>query len=80
MFDHLRFSPFAITVGSVRAKASVRPCISDDVVIHEVVKGDIFEFKVIGRMKNYILFFESHQDWFEFVEMYKNHMPYGNVM
>ena len=43
MFDHLRFTPFAVTIGHVRAKVYVCTCISDDVVIHEVVKGDVFE-------------------------------------
>ena len=40
-------SPFLVTVGFERAKASVCPRISDDVVIHVVVKGDIFG--IIGR-------------------------------
>ena len=42
MFDHVRSFLFAITVGCVRAKASVCPHISDDVVMHVVVKGGVF--------------------------------------
>ena len=44
MFDTLLFSSFSVIVEFVRAKASVRPQISDVVVIHVVVKGGVFEF------------------------------------
>ena len=43
MFHDLFFYPFAVTVGCVRAKASVLPHISDEVVMNVVVKGDVFE-------------------------------------
>ena len=39
-FDNLIFSPFV--VGFVREKASVRPRIKDVVIMHVLVKGDIF--------------------------------------
>ena len=39
IFDHLIFTPFLVTVGCVRSKTYVRPCILDDAVMHEVVKG-----------------------------------------
>ena len=39
MFGNFFFYPFAVMVGFVRAKASVRPHISYGVVMHEVVKG-----------------------------------------
>ena len=42
MYDHLSFYIFAVVVGFLRAKASVCPCIFDDVVIYEVVKGGVF--------------------------------------
>ena len=41
------FPPFAVTVIFVRAKAYICLRISDDIVIHVVIKGDIFGF--IGR-------------------------------
>ena len=47
--------------GILSAKASVRPRIFDDVVIHEVVKGDVFEFIGRGRTKNWMVLCESHQ-------------------
>ena len=58
------FSPFLVTVGFVRSTESVRPRISDDVVIHVLVKGDIFYFIGCGRTENWIVLCESHQDWF----------------
>ena len=42
MFDTSLFSSFSVMVVFVRAKASVRPQISDVVVIHVVVKGGVF--------------------------------------
>ena len=42
MFDHSLFFPFAVTVGFIRAKASVRPHISGVIIIHLLVKGDVF--------------------------------------
>ena len=63
MFDNL-FYPFTVTVRCVRSKVSVWPRIFDDIVMHEVVKGDIFEFAGIGRTKNWIVLCESRQDWF----------------
>ena len=64
MYDHLLFYIFAVMVGFVRAKASICPCIFDDVVIHEVVKGGVFELIGRGRMKNWMVLCELHQDWF----------------
>ena len=46
MFDHLLFTPFVVTIGYVKYKESISPCILDDVVMYVVVKGDVFE--VIG--------------------------------
>ena len=42
MFDPLIVYPFAVTVVFVRAKASVLPHTSDVVVMHGVIKGDVF--------------------------------------
>ena len=64
MFDNLLFYPFVVTVKFVRAKDSVLPCIFDDVVIHEVVKGDVFEFVGLGHKRNWILLCDSQYDWF----------------
>ena len=44
MFYHLLFSAFVVTVGCVGSNASVRLRILDDVVMHKVVKGGVFEF------------------------------------
>ena len=64
MFYHLLFSAFVVTVGCVGSNASVRLRILDDVVMHKVVKGGVFEFIWIGRMKNVIVLCESRHDWF----------------
>ena len=80
MFDHLSFSPFSVTVWCVRSKASVRPHVSNDVVMHVAVKGGVFEFIGLVHTKNYILLCESCQKWFEFVTMYKTRMPHANVI
>ena len=80
MFDHLSFYPFAVTVGFVRAKTSVRPRISDDVIMHEVVEGGVFEFLGHGRTKNWVVLCGFHQDWFQSVVIYKTCMPHANVM
>ena len=64
MFDNFLFSPFAVTIGFVKAKAYVRPRISDEFLMHEVLKYDIFEFIGIWRTKNWIVLCESRQDWF----------------
>ena len=64
MFDYLLFSPFAVTILFVRAKASIHPRMMDDAVMHVVAKGDVFEFKGRGRTKNWILLCDFRQDWF----------------
>ena len=33
-----------------------------------------------GYTKNWMMFCEFHQDWFQFVAMYKTHMPHINIM
>ena len=80
MFDHVSSLLLTVTVGCVRAKASVCPHISDDVVMHVVVKGEVFEFIRLRRTKNSIVLCESRQDWFEFVVMYKTRMPHANFL
>ena len=64
MFDNLVFSAFVVMVGCVGSKASVRLLILDDVVMHEVVKGGVFEFIGFVRMKNWIVLCEFRHDWF----------------
>ena len=44
IFDNEFFYPFTATVGFLRAKVSVRPHILDVVVMHVLVKGDVFLF------------------------------------
>ena len=69
-----------VRVEFFRAKVSVRPHISDDVLMYVLVKGDIFEFIGLGRMKNGIVLCESRQDWFEFVAMHNTLIPHANVL
>ena len=57
VFDNSFFSPFLVTVGFVRAKVSVLPHISDDVVMHEVVKWGVFEFIGHRCMKNWMVLY-----------------------
>ena len=64
MFDRMISLPFAVKVRCMRAKASVRPHILDDVVMHVVVKGGAFEFIGTRRTKNWVVLSELHQDWF----------------
>ena len=78
MFNNLFFYPFVD--GIVRYNASVRPLIFDVVVMRVVVKGDVFEFIGHRLTNNWMVFYESHQDWFYFVAMYTTHMPHINVM
>ena len=42
MFDHFSFTPLVVMVGCVSSKVNVCPHILDDVVMHILVKGDIF--------------------------------------
>ena len=44
MFDNSLFYPFVVTFGFLISKALVRPHIFYDVVMHEVVKGEVFKF------------------------------------
>ena len=80
MFDNFFFPPFSVTVGFLSAKAYVRPRAFDDVVMHEVVKGDLFGFIVPVFTKNWIVLCGSHQYWFYSIAMYKTCMPHDNVM
>ena len=64
MFEHVIFYPLAATFGCVRAKPSVRRRILDDILMHAVVKGDVFYFIGLGRTKNGIVLCESRQYWF----------------
>ena len=58
---------------------SVLPNTSDGVIMHELVKGDVFEFIGIGHKKNWIVFCKLSKDWFEFVAMYKTFIPHVHV-
>ena len=80
MFDLLRFPPFTVTIGCVRAKASVLSRISNDFAMHEVVKWGAFEFIGLERTKNWIVLFELLKYWFECIVMYKICMTYSNVI
>ena len=66
------FYPCAVTVGCVRANASVCPHVFYDVIIHVFVKGGVIEFIGLGGMKNWIVLCESRQYFFEVVTMYNN--------
>ena len=78
VFDYVSSFPFAVMVIFVSSKAYVRPRMSDDVVMHVVVKGGVFEFIGCGQMNNGIVVCELRQDWFEFFAMYKTRMPHIN--
>ena len=80
VFDCVIFFPYAATVGCVRAKASVYPHISDDVIIHVAVKGVIFDFIGFGGTKNMIILCESLQDLFKFIAIYHTQMTHVNFM
>ena len=67
VFDHVRSFQLTVTTICVRAKVSIQPRILNDIVIHVVLKGDVFYFIERGRMKNGIVLCESRQDWFVFV-------------
>ena len=69
MFGSVSYFLFAVTVVCVMAKASVCPHISDDVSMHVVVKGGIFEFIGLGRTKNRIMMCELRQYWFHNILM-----------
>ena len=43
---------------------SVHQRIFDDVVLHEVVKEDVFEFIGLGHTKKWMVLCELHQDLF----------------
>ena len=64
MFYIFLFSPFSFTAGFMRANASVRPCISDDIVIHVVVKVGVFGFIGRRRTNKWMLLCESQQETF----------------
>ena len=44
IFDHVSSFLFAVTVVCVRDKESVHPRVLEKVVMHIVVKGDVFGF------------------------------------
>ena len=61
VFDRVYFTPWAVTDGCVRGKASVRLCVLDDVLMHKVFEGGAIYF--IGRVgtKNWIMLCELLQ-------------------
>ena len=69
IFDHVSSFPFVVTVGCVREKASVSPCIPYSLVMHVVTKGDVFDFIGHGRTKKRIVLCDLRQEWFDFVAM-----------
>ena len=80
MFDHLSYSKFAVTVICVRDKASVCPFIPYNIVMYVVVKGDVFEFILLGSKNNGIVLCDLRQEWFDIVAMYKTRIPNANAM
>ena len=69
-----------VAVVCVRITSSVCTHKSDNVVMHAVAEGGIFEFIGRGHMKKGIFLCDLRQDWFEFVTMYKNQMTHVNVI
>ena len=80
MLNNVRYFPLVVMVRCVRDKTSVCPHISDDVVLHVVVKVDVFEFIGLEQTNTGIMLCESIHQWFEFVAMYKTQIPHANVM
>ena len=80
MYNNLLFSSLVVIFGFVRDKMSFCPSKFEYVVVHEVVKGDLFEFLGLGCTNNWILLCELHQDWFYFIAIYKTCMSNENVM
>ena len=62
MFENLFLSLFVDRI--VREFASIQSRIFDVVIISVLVKADIFEVIGCGRTKNWMVLYESHQDWF----------------
>ena len=48
--------------------------------MHVVFKGDLFEIIGCRYTKNWMVLCELHQEWFQFVTIYKTCMPHVNVM
>ena len=80
MLDRADVPLWEVTVRCVRGKVSVRPRVSDDVIIHNVVEGDVLEFIGRGGTMNWILCCELLQDWFEVITMHKTLIPRVNGM
>ena len=78
VFDHMNFPPCTVMVGCVRAKASLPPRVSDDVVIHIVVQGGVLDLIETGITNSWIVLREARQYWFEVVAVYKTQMPHVN--
>ena len=68
MFYSLLFYPFVD--GIMDSKVSICPHIFYVVIMCVFVKGGIFEFIGHRCTKNWMMFCDSHQDWFYFVAMY----------
>ena len=80
MFDHVISFSFTVTVVCVRAKASVRPCITYYIIMCVVVAGEVFEFIVRVRTNNGVVLYELIKNWFELVAIYNIQIPHANVM
>ena len=61
MFDRVSYLPVTVMLVCVRSKEYLLPHISDDAVMHVVVKGDVFEFTGCGLTNNGIVLCESLQ-------------------
>ena len=80
MFDCVRSIPFLVIVGCVRSKNSVRPCLYDEVVMHVISEGGVFEFLFRGCTNNCVVLYELRQYRFEFILMYKTQITCVNVI
>ena len=77
MFYSLLFYPFVD--GIMDSKVSICPHIFYVVIMCVFVKGGIFEFIGHRCTKNWMMFCDSHQDWFYFVAMYNTQIPHVNL-
>ena len=56
IFDCMIFSTCAVMVGCVMSKASLRPCVLDDIIMHVVVKGGVLDFIGLGGTYKCVVF------------------------
>ena len=80
MFDLITSITDGFMFFHVRFKASVRPCVYDNIAMHVIVEGGAFEVVCLWHTNNGIVLYESFQYWFDFITMYKTQISRVNIM